>query len=687
MSPPTRSTSRSRRRRSGVSRACDRARGNGRCRHPDRRDRDGAAAGPAQEVRARASGRDVRVRRTDAPAPPAGERDRSTFYSPGRAADRRRARRRPRAGRGHRASADGCGRRTCVAFIEAGAAAAGEGRPAAAHRVALQAGRRVPRSRRRPTADRPDQREPMSPMRQAIAAPHGRLAATRPRTARRSSRSTSRRRRAARRAAERDGAAGVTSPTSRSSRGRRCEALAEHPLLNASVDGEEIVYHDDVNLGIAVALDDGLIVPVIRRGAAAQPRGHGGGDRRRSPSARASGALEPDEVHGGTFTITNPGQFGAVLATPIINQPQVAILDLEAIVKRPVVVERDGDAIAIRPMTYLRMSWDHRALDGAEAARFLALDQGPARRREAELMRRRSQDAGGSPDARARSSSVRRGRAQRRADRRSPSTRPRSARPSAGAACGTTTGPTTRIADALRLVGGDDAEGRRGRARPRRRQGRDLRSGRAASTRRASARDALLDFGDLVESLGGRYVTAEDVGIDAGDMAVIAERTAHVTGCRPSAAARATPARSPRVGVEAAMRACVARPLRRASPGRRRGRRRRPGPRRRAPCPAARRSADAELIVADVDPRKRAVAEALGARWVEPARGAARRGRRARALRAGRRDRRAERSAGCAARSSAARRTTSSPSDSLADELARARHPLRAPTSSRTPAG
>ena len=84
-------------------------------------------------------------------------------------------------------------------------------------------------------------------------------------------------------------------------------------------------------------------------------------------------------MHGGTFTITNPGQFGAVLATPIINQPQVAILDLEAIVKRPVVVEGpDGDVIAIRPMTYLPMSWDHRALDGAEAARFLPR-QGAAR--------------------------------------------------------------------------------------------------------------------------------------------------------------------------------------------------------------------------------------------------------------------------------------------------------------------
>ena len=92
--------------------------------------------------------------------------------------------------------------------------------------------------------------------------------------------------------------------------------------------------------------------------------------------------LTPDDVHGGTFTITNPGQFGAVLATPIINQPQVAILDLEAIVKRPVVVEGpDGDdAIAIRPMSYLCMSWDHRALDGALAARFLGSIRDAARR-------------------------------------------------------------------------------------------------------------------------------------------------------------------------------------------------------------------------------------------------------------------------------------------------------------------
>jgi 2-oxoglutarate dehydrogenase dihydrolipoamide succinyltransferase (E2 component) len=149
-------------------------------------------------------------------------------------------------------------------------------------------------------------------------------------------------------------------------------ALAEHPILNASVEEDEIVFHEDVNLGIAVALEDGLIVPVIPRaqrlsleGTAAAINDLGDRARRRE--------LHPDEVHGGTFTITNPGQFGAVLATPIINQPQVAILDLEAVVKRPVVIEEGGsDAIAIRPMSYLCMSWDHRALDGAVAARFLA---------------------------------------------------------------------------------------------------------------------------------------------------------------------------------------------------------------------------------------------------------------------------------------------------------------------------
>jgi 2-oxoglutarate dehydrogenase complex dihydrolipoamide succinyltransferase (E2) component len=150
------------------------------------------------------------------------------------------------------------------------------------------------------------------------------------------------------------------------------EAIGEHPIVNASIDGEEIAYHDDVNLGIAVALDDGLIVPVIRQAQRLSTEGLAVAIADVAERAREK-RLDPDDVQGGTFTITNPGQFGAVLATPIINQPQVAILDLEAIVKRPVVVEGpDGDSIAIRPMTYLPMSWDHRALDGAEAAKFLS---------------------------------------------------------------------------------------------------------------------------------------------------------------------------------------------------------------------------------------------------------------------------------------------------------------------------
>ncbi len=146
------------------------------------------------------------------------------------------------------------------------------------------------------------------------------------------------------------------------------DALADHPILNASIDGEDIVYYEDVNLAIAVALDDGLIVPVIRNAERLSLEGLAAAIGDLAVRARAK-QLDPDDVHGGTFTITNPGQFGTVLATPIINQPQVAILDLEAVVKRPVVID---DAIAIRPMTNLCLSWDHRALDGATAARFLA---------------------------------------------------------------------------------------------------------------------------------------------------------------------------------------------------------------------------------------------------------------------------------------------------------------------------
>jgi pyruvate/2-oxoglutarate dehydrogenase complex dihydrolipoamide acyltransferase (E2) component len=151
-------------------------------------------------------------------------------------------------------------------------------------------------------------------------------------------------------------------------------ALREHPTLNAWLEGDLLTVHQEVHLGIAVSLgEQGLIVPVIRN---AQELSHEGlASRIKDLAERARGKrLSPDEVGGGTFTITNPGAYGAVLATPIINQPQVAILDLEAVVKRPVVVtDADGrDSIAIRPMTYLCMSWDHRALDGALAAQFLA---------------------------------------------------------------------------------------------------------------------------------------------------------------------------------------------------------------------------------------------------------------------------------------------------------------------------
>jgi 2-oxoglutarate dehydrogenase E2 component (dihydrolipoamide succinyltransferase) len=148
-------------------------------------------------------------------------------------------------------------------------------------------------------------------------------------------------------------------------------ALHEHPRLNASVDGDDLVHHGDVNLGIAVALDDGLIVPVIHKAQRLNLEGLAAAIADVAERARTK-RLTAEDVQGGTFTITNPGQFGTTLATPIVNQPQVAILDLEAIVKRPVVVESEGgDSIAVRPMVNLCLSFDHRALDGADAARFL----------------------------------------------------------------------------------------------------------------------------------------------------------------------------------------------------------------------------------------------------------------------------------------------------------------------------
>jgi pyruvate/2-oxoglutarate dehydrogenase complex dihydrolipoamide acyltransferase (E2) component len=150
-------------------------------------------------------------------------------------------------------------------------------------------------------------------------------------------------------------------------------ALGEFGALNATLEGTALTRYERVHLGIAVSLgEDGLIVPVVRD---AQDLSEEGLARRiKDLAARArSGGLSPDEVRGGTFTITNPGAFGALAATPVINLPQVGILDLEAIVKRPVVLtDADGnDSIAIRPMANLCLSWDHRALDGAYAAQFL----------------------------------------------------------------------------------------------------------------------------------------------------------------------------------------------------------------------------------------------------------------------------------------------------------------------------
>jgi pyruvate/2-oxoglutarate dehydrogenase complex dihydrolipoamide acyltransferase (E2) component len=147
------------------------------------------------------------------------------------------------------------------------------------------------------------------------------------------------------------------------------DALREHPYLNASIEGDARVLHPSVNLGIAVSLGaDGLIVPVIHDAQDLSVEGLASRIRELATRARA-GQLGPDEVRGGTFTITNPGRAGTLISTPIINQPQVGILALEGIAKHAVVVD---DAIAIRPTTVLGLGWDHRAIDGLLAAEFLA---------------------------------------------------------------------------------------------------------------------------------------------------------------------------------------------------------------------------------------------------------------------------------------------------------------------------
>jgi pyruvate dehydrogenase E2 component (dihydrolipoyllysine-residue acetyltransferase) len=147
-----------------------------------------------------------------------------------------------------------------------------------------------------------------------------------------------------------------------------CAALREYPLVNASIEGTNIIYHRDINLGIAVALENGLIVPVIRNADEKNIVGLQRSIVDLATRAR-SRQLRPDEVTGGTFSITNFGSFGSIFATPVINQPQVAILGIGAVQKEPVVIE---DAIAIRSTAYLARTFDHRLIDGALADQFTA---------------------------------------------------------------------------------------------------------------------------------------------------------------------------------------------------------------------------------------------------------------------------------------------------------------------------
>jgi 2-oxoglutarate dehydrogenase E2 component (dihydrolipoamide succinyltransferase) len=151
-----------------------------------------------------------------------------------------------------------------------------------------------------------------------------------------------------------------------------CEALKQHPVLNSSVEGDQITYHAAEHLGVAVDTERGLLVPVI---ANAGDLNMGGIARKIADLAARTrdSKVTPGELGGGTFTLTNTGSRGALFDTPIINQPQVAILGLGAVVKRPMVVrgEDGGETIAIRSMVYLGLSYDHRVVDGADAARFL----------------------------------------------------------------------------------------------------------------------------------------------------------------------------------------------------------------------------------------------------------------------------------------------------------------------------
>ncbi len=146
------------------------------------------------------------------------------------------------------------------------------------------------------------------------------------------------------------------------------DCLRRHPTINASIDGDNVVYRGTVNLGIAVALDNGLIVPVVKGADEKNLLGLSRSIQDIADRARAK-KLNPDEVQAGTFTITNPGNFGAQFGLPVINQPQVAILGVGTIEKRPVVID---DMIGVRLMGYLTLGYDHRLVDGAVADQFMA---------------------------------------------------------------------------------------------------------------------------------------------------------------------------------------------------------------------------------------------------------------------------------------------------------------------------
>ena len=152
------------------------------------------------------------------------------------------------------------------------------------------------------------------------------------------------------------------------------ETIKNWPWVNGEIRGDKIVTKSFVNLGTAVALEGGkgLIVPVIKNAEGLNLLGMSRAIADIAERARTK-KLTPDDVQGGSFTITNPGGWGAIMGTPIISQPQVAILDVEALVKRPVVVQDEGgqDVIAIRPMMNLCLSYDHRLVDGAYAAQFM----------------------------------------------------------------------------------------------------------------------------------------------------------------------------------------------------------------------------------------------------------------------------------------------------------------------------